>query len=282
LHLSATGPGEVTAADIEAPSNVEVINSDLYLGTLADKKSKLVAEITIETGYGYSLGEERKSTAVGVIPIDSVFTPIVRVNYRPESTRVGRQTNLDRLVLEIWTDGTISPLDAMKQATTRALAPMTWGLEISNVINKAEMKGVTSEAQSEAFLEMLEGIDINADAATFSRALSDTLQIARRYRLSAYDASYLELALREALPLATLDEDLQKAASKAGRDKAIRGQVDIDTLAHATRCKVWYHCIIVLREYRRQPCPCQSDSIRRSRRESFRRPGAWASPNRSL
>ena len=107
-------------------------------------------------------------------------------------------------------------LNAMKQETTRALVPVTWGLEISNVIGKAEMKGLTREAQSEAFLEMLEGIDINADAATFSRALSDTLQIARRYRLSAYDASYLELAMREALPLATLDEDLQKAASKAG------------------------------------------------------------------
>lgn len=117
LHLSATGPGEVTGKDIEAPSNVEVINSDLYLGTLADKKSKLVADITVETGYGYSLGEERKSAAVGVIPVDSVFTPIIRVNYRPESTRVGRQTNLDRLVMEIWTDGTINPLDALKQAS---------------------------------------------------------------------------------------------------------------------------------------------------------------------
>ncbi len=107
-------------------------------------------------------------------------------------------------------------LDAMKQAETRALVPVTWGLEISNVIGKAEMKGSTREAQSEAFLEMLEGIDINADSATFSMALSDTLQIARRYRLSAYDASYLELAMREGLPLATLDEDLQKAANKAG------------------------------------------------------------------
>lgn len=107
-------------------------------------------------------------------------------------------------------------LDVMKQSETSALVPVTWGLEISDVIGKAEMKGLITEAQSEAFLEMLGSIDISADTATFSRALSDTLQISRRYRLSAYDASYLELALREGLSLATLDADLQKAAIKAG------------------------------------------------------------------
>lgn len=107
-------------------------------------------------------------------------------------------------------------LESMKQAETKALVPTTWGLEVSNVIAKAETKGLLNEAQSEAFLEMLGSVDIGADAATFSRALSDTLQIARRYRLSAYDASYLELALRLGLPLATLDPDLQKAVNKAG------------------------------------------------------------------
>jgi len=107
-------------------------------------------------------------------------------------------------------------LDVMKRPEARALVPVTWGLEVSNVISRAESRGLLKEAQSEAFLEMLEGVDIGADTATFSKALSDTLQIARRYRLSAYDASYLELALREGLPLATLDEALQKAAIKAG------------------------------------------------------------------
>ena len=107
-------------------------------------------------------------------------------------------------------------LDTMKQAETSALVPVAWGLEVSNVIANAEVKGLVREVQSEAFLEMLEVVDIGADSATFSKALSDTLHIARRYRLSAYDASYLELAMREGLPLATLDEDLQKAAHKAG------------------------------------------------------------------
>ncbi len=117
LKLSKTGPGEVRASDIEAPSNAEVINTDLYLGTLADKKSELNAEITVETGFGYSLADERKTGVIGVIPVDASFTPVVRVNYRQEATRVGRQTNLDRLVLEIWTDGTITALEASKRAS---------------------------------------------------------------------------------------------------------------------------------------------------------------------
>jgi len=108
-------------------------------------------------------------------------------------------------------------LDAMKQDS--ALVPATWGLEVANVIARAEAKALVTEARSGAFLEMLEGVDIEVDAATFAHALSDTLQLARRYKLSAYDASYLELALRLGIPLATLDEDLQKAAKKAGVKK---------------------------------------------------------------
>ena len=108
-------------------------------------------------------------------------------------------------------------LDAMKNTSARV--PVTWGLEVANVIAMAEAKGLVTEARSGVFLEMLEGVAIEVDMATFSHALSHTLQLARRYKLSAYDASYLELALRLGIPLATLDEDLQKAAKKAGVKK---------------------------------------------------------------
>lgn len=107
----------------------------------------------------------------------------------------------------------------MKNAS--ACVPVTWGLEVANVIARAEAKGLVTEARSGAFLEMLGGVDIEVDAATFSHSLSDTLQLARRYKLSAYDASYLELALRLGFPLATLDADLQKAAKKAGVKKFV-------------------------------------------------------------
>ncbi|MDZ7685948.1 MAG: type II toxin-antitoxin system VapC family toxin [Gammaproteobacteria bacterium] len=105
-------------------------------------------------------------------------------------------------------------LDAMESAA--ALVPVTWGLEVANVIAKAEDRGLVTEARSEAFLELLNELDVQVDAATFPYSLTETLQLARRFRLSVYDASYLELALRAGLPIATLDKDLQKAATKAG------------------------------------------------------------------
>ena len=108
-------------------------------------------------------------------------------------------------------------LDAMKDAN--GFVPVTWGLEVANVIARAEAKGLVTEARSAAFLEMLEDVDIEVDPETFTHALSDTLQLARRYTLSAYDASYLELALRLGISLATLDVDLQSAAKKAGVKK---------------------------------------------------------------
>lgn len=116
LKLEASGPKDITAQDIEETSAVEILNKTLYLGALADKKSKISAELTVEKGYGYVLAEEFRTDAVGVIPLDATFTPVLRVNYQQEATRVGRQTNLDRLVLEVWTDGTIAPMEAVKQA----------------------------------------------------------------------------------------------------------------------------------------------------------------------
>jgi predicted nucleic acid-binding protein len=107
-------------------------------------------------------------------------------------------------------------LKRLRAGAVAASVPMTWGLEVANVLARAERKEHLTEAQSESFLEMLQAMQIEADAATFSQALTDTLQLARRYRLSSYDASYLELALRAGLPLATLDEDLRRAAQKAG------------------------------------------------------------------
>lgn len=132
---------------------------------------------------------------------------------------------LDASVAMAWLLGDSKPadrayaqgaLDSLKHADRHAEVPVTWSLEVSNVIARAEAKGLLAEAQSQAFLEMLSNVPIRSDGATFTQALSSILDLARRYRLSAYDASYLELALRAGLPLATLDADLAKAARKAG------------------------------------------------------------------
>jgi len=116
LRLEKSGPGEIKAGDIKTPGGVEIVNKDLVLGKIADKKSTLKGEITVELGYGYLPAEEQEVDKLGIIPVDAAFSPIRRVNYRVEATRVGRRTDLDRLILEIFTDGTIKPSEALKQS----------------------------------------------------------------------------------------------------------------------------------------------------------------------
>jgi predicted nucleic acid-binding protein len=110
----------------------------------------------------------------------------------------------------------LAVLNAMRDISTTAAVPMTWGLEVANVIARSEAKDLVTAAQSGSFITLLEGIPIDVDAETFTHVLSDTLQLSRRYRLSLYDASYLELALRSGAPIASLDDDLRRAAAKAG------------------------------------------------------------------
>jgi len=116
LSLSARGDKKITAGDLERSEDVEVINKDHYLGSLGDAKAKIDMELSVEKGMGYSLSEERKSSTVGLISTDAIFTPVRRVNYDVTATRVGRQTNLDKLTLFIWTNGAISPRDALNEA----------------------------------------------------------------------------------------------------------------------------------------------------------------------
>lgn len=107
-------------------------------------------------------------------------------------------------------------LEATKNPESVAVVPVTWALEVSNVLSRTEARDILTEAQSHAFIEMLSTLPIRLDESTFAQALTDTLQLARRHRLTSYDASYLELALRAGLPLATLDADLVRAARRAG------------------------------------------------------------------
>jgi len=116
VRLSVKGPKEITAKDLELPEDVEVVNKDHYLGTLSDKKAKLELELTVERGMGYSVAEERKIGTLGVMPIDAIFTPIRRVTPEVSATRVGRQTNLDKLTLKIWTNGVVKPREALDEA----------------------------------------------------------------------------------------------------------------------------------------------------------------------
>lgn len=116
VKLSAKGQHDITGKDLDLPEDVEVVNKDHYIGSLGDKKAKLDMELTVEKGLGYSLADERQVGTLGVIPTDAVFTPIRRVNYEVSATRVGRQTNFDKLTLQIWTNGVVKPREALDQA----------------------------------------------------------------------------------------------------------------------------------------------------------------------
>ena len=117
LRIDVNRSGEVTAADIEAQAGVEILNPEMLICTL-DKKRRFRAELDVCTGRGYIPAEYNKTaeTPIGVIPIDSLFSPVRRVKYEVENTRVGQRTDYDRLILEVWTDGRVAPDDALVQA----------------------------------------------------------------------------------------------------------------------------------------------------------------------
>lgn len=116
LRLEVHGAGTVTAADLQVPPEVEVINPDLYLFSVDTDDAFLEIEMTVETGRGYSPAEERGRLPIGELPVDAIFSPVRRVGYDVEKTRVGQVADYDRVVVQIWTDGSMKPEDALAQS----------------------------------------------------------------------------------------------------------------------------------------------------------------------
>lgn len=116
LMLSRRGPSTVRAGDVDLPSNVELSNPEHYICTLDTDDARLEMEMTVERGRGYIAADQRDALPIGEVPIDAIFTPIPRVNYVVENTRIGQATDFDRLLLEVWTDGTVKPGDALSHA----------------------------------------------------------------------------------------------------------------------------------------------------------------------
>ena len=156
-RLYARGQREVTAGDVEWPSEVECVNPELHLATLDNDDAVLELEVTIERGRGYRPAEAQESLTIGEIPLDAIFTPIKKVNYTVEHTRVGHQTDYDRLVLEIVTNGTIEPGDALAQA---GQIPVNYGQIIAD-FNRADglpagQRGpfISQEAEAKSLAEL--------------------------------------------------------------------------------------------------------------------------------
>ena len=153
--INAVGPKEVTAADIIADSDLEIFNPELHIATLEENAS-LVMEINIARGRGYVPADQNKTeaTPVAVIPIDSIYTPVRKVNFTVENTRVGQVTDYDRLILEIWTDGSIAPDEGVSIGAKIMQEHLKLFIDLTDSMDAVEIMGEKEEDQKEKALEM--------------------------------------------------------------------------------------------------------------------------------
>jgi len=164
LHLEVHGSGSVTAADIIAPPEVEIINPDLYLFTVDDDDADLELELTVERGRGYSPADDRGGRLpIGELPVDTIYNPVRRVNWEVGSARVGQSTNYDKLIIEIWTDGTIGPEEALSTSAKILIDHMRHlaGVSEESLTSIAEEEEESSRLTSEMIETPIENLDLS-------------------------------------------------------------------------------------------------------------------------
>ncbi|NLZ92958.1 MAG: DNA-directed RNA polymerase subunit alpha [Firmicutes bacterium] len=163
LVVSADGPGEVKAGDIKLPADVEILNPDLHLATL-EEDAKLYMELNATNGRGYVPAERNKETGqpIGIIPVDSLFSPIRRVNYKVEDTRVGQHTDYDKLTLEVWTDGSIHPDEAISLGAKILSKHLSLFINLTEKVADVEILDEKEEDDKAKVLEMsIEELDLS-------------------------------------------------------------------------------------------------------------------------
>lgn len=164
MHLSIRGEGVVTAADINTSSDVEIINPDLYLFTVDDPKTRVDIEFTVERGRGYLPANDRPGhLPIGEMPVDAIFSPVKRVNWDVSNTRVQQSTNYDKLTMEIWTDGTISPEKALSAAAMTLIEHLRHlaGFSEEVIPIKKELELPTSRIHSELAETSIDQLDLS-------------------------------------------------------------------------------------------------------------------------
>jgi DNA-directed RNA polymerase subunit alpha len=164
LHLDVRGEGVVTGADTQAPAEVEIVNPDLYLFTVDEAHTRLEIDMTVERGRGYSPASDRSGKLpIGELPVDAIFSPVRRVNYIVSSARVGQSTNYDRLNLEIWTDGTITPEKSLGMASKIMIDHLRYisGISEETLILGVEKEITGSRLTSEAAETPIENLDLS-------------------------------------------------------------------------------------------------------------------------
>ena len=155
LRINFDGPGEVTAGDIETDGSVEVLNPDLHIATVSEG-GHLVIEMTADKGRGYNTAEKNKKQerAIGVLPIDSIYTPVKKVNYSVENTRVGQMVDYDKLTIEVWTDGSLKPYEALSIAAKVMTGHLELFIDLSETAKNTQVMVEKEESKKEKVLEM--------------------------------------------------------------------------------------------------------------------------------
>lgn len=163
MHLEVRGEGVVTAADIIAPPEVKIINPDLYLFTADSAKTRLDIEFNVERGRGYSPSNERGRMPIGELPVDAIFSPVKRANWEVQAARVGQSTNYDKLVMEIWTDGTISPESCLSTAAKILIEHLRYiaGVSEETLTIAMEKEVAGSRLTSEVAETPVESLDLS-------------------------------------------------------------------------------------------------------------------------
>ena len=164
LHLEVSGAGIVTAADIIAPPEVEIVNPDLYLFTVDANEASLEIEMTAERGRGYSPADERGGRLpIGELPVDAIFSPVKRVNWEAGYARVGQSTNYDRLMMEVWTDGTVGPEDALSTSAKILIEHLRHlaGVSEESLTIIAQEEEESSRLTSEMIETPIENLDLS-------------------------------------------------------------------------------------------------------------------------
>ncbi len=164
LRLEVKGEGVVVAGDIVCPPIVEVVNPGLYLLTTDSPKADLEIEMTVERGRGYSPAEERGKLPVSEIPTDAIFSPIRRVSYNVERARIGQVSNFDRLIMEIWTDGTLSPAEALSTGAQILAKHMAVVAEFGDVTVEVEPEVEESRIPERIYETNIEDLDLSVRA----------------------------------------------------------------------------------------------------------------------
>ena len=155
LRIDIQGPADVKAGDIVTDGTVEVLNPDLHIATV-EKGGHLVMEMTAEMGRGYNSAEKNKKPeqALNVLPIDSIFTPVKKVNYQVESTRVGQMIDYDKLVIDVWTDGSLKPYEALSLAAKVMTEHLELFIDLSEMAKNTQIMVEKEESKKEKVLEM--------------------------------------------------------------------------------------------------------------------------------